>query len=168
MDVWINGQFISAEDAQISVFDAGFQHGVGLFETMRAEHGRPFRATAHVERLAESARILRLTERLHVEPLVEAIEQVIQHNKMDQARVRLTVTGGNLNMLQSQGTSPQDPTVLIVTQPPTPYLMLPAVASATSSLSPTMNSSLHQRETKRKPRCFPASPAPRSLNSRRS
>ncbi len=121
MDVWINGQFVDAERAEVSAFDAGFQHGVGLFETMHASNGRIFRARAHVERLAESARLLRMSERLHVEPLVEAAQHVLEHNKLDRARVRLTVTGGNLNMLQSTGTSPQDPTVLIVSQPPTDY-----------------------------------------------
>tara|TARA_Y100000589_G_scaffold325045_1_gene362194 strand:+ start:4599 stop:5528 length:930 start_codon:yes stop_codon:yes gene_type:complete len=121
MDVWLNGQFVGADSAAIPVFDAGFQHGVGLFETMHAEHGRVFRAREHVERLAESARILRMSERLHVDPLVEAVQRTVEHNSMDRARVRLTVTGGDLNMLQSTGASPQDPTVLVTCQPPTDY-----------------------------------------------
>ena len=121
MDVWLNGQFISADDATLSIFDAGFQHGIGLFETMAAANGRVFRAEHHVKRLIESAKQLRLSERLQVDPLVEAIQLAVTHNKVDRARVRLTVTGGNLNMLQSTGSSPHDPTILVVVQPPTEY-----------------------------------------------
>lgn len=121
MDVWLNGQFVAADSAKIPVFDAGFQHGVGLFETMHAANGRVFRAREHVERLAESASMLRMSERLHVDPLVEAVQRSVEHNGMERARVRLTVTGGDLNMLQSTGASPQDPTVLVTCQPPTEY-----------------------------------------------
>lgn len=121
MDAWINGQFVPAKDATLSVFDAGVQHGVGLFETMSVVNGQVFRAEAHVQRLVDSARQLRLSERLQAAPLVEAVEQAVEHNGMEQARVRLTVTGGNLNMLQATGASEHDPTVLVVVQPPTEY-----------------------------------------------
>ena len=121
MDIWINGQFVPADEATLSVFDAGVQHGVGLFETMAAANGRLFRAEAHVQRLVDSARQLRLSERLHVKPLVEAVQLAVEHNNVQQARVRLTVTGGNLNMLQSTGAGKHDPTVIIVVQPPTEY-----------------------------------------------
>ena len=36
--MWVNGSFVDDESAIISVFDAGFQHGVGLFETMHARN----------------------------------------------------------------------------------------------------------------------------------
>jgi branched-chain amino acid aminotransferase len=121
MQIWLNGQFLDSADAKISVFDAGFQHGVGLFETMLARNGRIFRVEAHMHRLAGSARELRLTERLRTDPLADAAELIVQRNEMKSARVRLTVTGGDLNLLQSAGRTQQDPTILIVAQPPTPY-----------------------------------------------
>ena len=121
MDVWLNGRFVDRDVAKVSAFDAGLQHGVGLFETMHARHGRVFRARQHVQRLAGSARELRLTERLHVEPLIDALHLTLGKNEMNEARVRLTVTGGDLNILQSSGAAPADPTILIVAQPPTEY-----------------------------------------------
>lgn len=121
MQVWINGQFVERDDARISIFDAGYQHAIGLFETMSAHHGRVFRGEAHVLRLVESARELLLSESLRPEPLLEAINTVVTRNNMDTARVRLSVTGGDLNLLQSQGKSAVDPTVLIVAQLPTDY-----------------------------------------------
>ena len=121
MLIWLNGQFVEPDQAVLSVFDAGLQHGVGLFETMAAHGGRVFRTQAHVRRLADSARELLLTDRLHIEPLAEAVEQVAGNAGLEAARVRLTLTGGNLNLLQSQGTDKVDPTILIVAQPATVY-----------------------------------------------
>jgi branched-chain amino acid aminotransferase len=121
MLVWLNGQFHDRDDATVSVFDAGFQHGVGLFETMLARNGRIFRAEAHVQRLIESARELLLTDKLRVRSLLEALALVVARNELREARVRLTVTGGDLNFLQSRGEGRVDPTILIVAQPPTAY-----------------------------------------------
>lgn len=121
MDVWLNGRFVPAEQATVSVFDAGLQHGVGLFETMHARNGRVFRVDDHLRRLQDSARTLMLSTRLRTGPLAEAVALTVTHNAMDAARVRLTITGGNLNMLQASGREQQDPTILIVAQPPTPY-----------------------------------------------
>lgn len=121
MKVWLNGQFVSRDEAKVSVFDAGFQHGVGLFETMLVSNSKAFRPERHMRRLADSARDLLLAERLHVDPLVEAISKTVRENGMDRARVRLTLTGGDLNMLQSKGRSTVDPTIMIVAQPPTEY-----------------------------------------------
>lgn len=121
MDVWINGEFVSDEDAQVSAFDAGFQHGIGVFETMVARNGCVFRVDQHMNRLLDSAETLMLTDRLHAEPLITAVHHALKHNKQTDARIRLTLTGGNLNALRSTGEGPSDPTILIVVQPPTEY-----------------------------------------------
>jgi len=122
MRVWVNGTFVDDCDAKVGIFDAGFQHGVGLFETMLARNGRVFRSRDHMERLALSATMLRLTEKLKIDPLVEALQQTLEENKQTEARMRLTLTGGDLNMLQRTGNSDcGDPTIVIQTQPPTEY-----------------------------------------------
>lgn len=121
MLVWLNGKFIDRDAANVSIFDAGLQHSVGLFETMLARNGVAFRVDRHMQRLADSARELLLSERLRVEPLADAVNLTLQRNGMREARVRLTVTGGNLNMLQTEGKPQVDPTIFIVAQPPTAY-----------------------------------------------
>lgn len=117
MKAWIDGTLVDDADARVSIFDAGFQHGVGLFETMHARNGRVFRAGAHMERLAASAAELRLTQRLQVEPLVEAVDLCLASNGLDRARIRLTLTGGNLNLLtQAPEATRVDPTIAIQCQ----------------------------------------------------
>ena len=78
MEVWLNGAFVSHEEAKLSVFDAGFQHGVGLFETMAARNGTVFRGPAHMARLEQSARDLLLTTRLRTDPLLDAVEMTLE------------------------------------------------------------------------------------------
>ena len=113
---------MEGDDAKIGVFDAGFQHGVGLFETMLAHNGTIFRVSQHMERLAQSAAMLRLTDALQIEPLVQALENILKENDQLEARVRLTITGGDLNLLQRTGNSGSgDPTIVIQSQPPTEY-----------------------------------------------
>ncbi len=121
MKVWLNGEFIDQDSATVSVFDAGVQHGVGLFETMLARNGSIFRCEAHMRRLTGSAATLLLSKNLRSAALIEAARLTVARNEMQDARVRLTITGGDLNLLQSRGDSPQDPTILIVAQPPTKY-----------------------------------------------
>lgn len=119
--VWLSGAFVPADEARLSAFDAGVQHGVGLFETMLAVGERVVDLARHVERLRGSARELGLSDSLRAPALIEAVEMVVRRAGLERARVRLTVTGGDLNMLASTGHGPHDPTVLIVAQPATPY-----------------------------------------------
>ena len=78
MDVWLNGEIVPETEAQISVFDSGIQHAVGLFETMTAQHARVFRVQEHTQLLVDSARSLLMSNRLQAVPLAEACEQLLE------------------------------------------------------------------------------------------
>lgn len=124
-EVFINGRFVERSEAQVSAFDAGFQHGVGLFETMlgvRTDSDATIVGLdEHIDRLIESARQLRLSEDLKATGLAEAVRQTFERCGLDRARLRLTVTGGDLNMLETEGASNARATILCVAQPATPY-----------------------------------------------
>lgn len=124
MKVFLNGHFVEADRAGPGAFDAGFLHAIGLFETMQAFHGRVFRLEAHLDRLIQSARELGLAATIKLDPLCQAVEQTLKENQLLDARVRLTVTGGNLAMLSAargEKQPPHQPTVLITATPPTLY-----------------------------------------------
>jgi branched-chain amino acid aminotransferase len=143
--VFLNGRFLERDEAMVSAFDAGLQHGVGLFETMsaRVREGSadvPF-LERHVERMVESARTLGLSDSLRRHALAEAVGQTAERaaaaDGAAHLRLRLTVTGGDLNLLARGGAfgsgaaatngepgrrpDGHDPTVLIVAQPATQY-----------------------------------------------
>jgi len=134
--VFLNGRFVAQDEARVSAFDAGLQHGVGLFETLlggarEGEDGWAFRLDRHVERLIRSAQELGLSDQLRPGPLANAVRLTIARSGLARARVRLTVTGGDLNLLgrtrdasAPQGAQPRPvvtPTLLIAAQPATEY-----------------------------------------------
>lgn len=121
MDVYLNGQMIPSADARVSVEDAGFTHAVGLFETMSAHHGRVFRLNAHLDRIGRSAVELGLTRGLDLPGLREAVERTLRHNQLQRARMRLTITAGEVSMLRPAPDQPPQPTVLVVATEPTLY-----------------------------------------------
>ncbi|MBI4716204.1 MAG: aminotransferase class IV family protein [Planctomycetes bacterium] len=109
--VWLNGEFVAAETARIGVFDGGWLHGAGLFETMRAENGRVFRLESHLQRLqASAARLLRPIAREELPSRVDFLD-LLERNGLRDARVRLTVSAGDL--LAATGDEPPPPSVCV-------------------------------------------------------
>lgn len=138
--VFLNGKFFTLDAATpesrraaLSPFDAGFQHGVGLFETMLggvSENGDGavwcMRIDEHLARLAASAKELGLSETLRAGALADAIAETVRQSGLARARIRLTVSGGDLNLLTRASAGggakvEHDPTILIVAQQAVDY-----------------------------------------------
>ena len=122
--VFLNGRFVPAADAHLSIWDGGWLHGAGLFETMRAHHGRVFRLDAHLDRLMTSAvKLLFPVERPDL-PLTTDFASLLERNTLTDARVRLTVTAGQVGGGELRN-PPDDarprPTVCATAAPLTPY-----------------------------------------------
>ncbi len=111
--VWLNGTLEKVGDARISAFDAGFQHAVGLFETMTGRGSRVVHLHQHLDRLEVSLRETRLSDRLKSGPLSDAIHATVAAAALETSRVRLTISGGDLNLLHG-GAEGHEPTILIV------------------------------------------------------
>ncbi len=90
--VYLNGKLVPLDQAKISVRDYGFFYGYGLFETVRAYHGHPFRLDEHLERLAAGA--ARLDIAVDTIELKEAVVATIKANRLREARIRLVVSIG--------------------------------------------------------------------------
>ena len=125
MDVFLNGKMIPQNQATISANDAALQHAVGLFETLSAYNSTPFRLQQHLDRLKNSAQTLGMTADINTDPLADAVQQTITHNNLTEARIRLTLTPGPINLIKP--TSPDSPeqapkpTILITADHPTKY-----------------------------------------------
>jgi branched-subunit amino acid aminotransferase/4-amino-4-deoxychorismate lyase len=87
-----------AEDAKVSVFDAGFMQGIGLFETMRVYNGQLYRLQRHLDRMVQSAQTLGWTVIPDTDLLADNVQQVVAATRALEARVRLTVTTGSLHV----------------------------------------------------------------------
>ncbi|MCL4221389.1 MAG: aminotransferase class IV [Phycisphaerales bacterium] len=123
--VFVQGRIVGRTEALVSAFDAGLIHGVGLFETMiarRTSSGvRVFRLEEHLDRLAASSAELGLSHDVRTGPLADAVRLTAERSGYDLARVRLTLTGGDLNLLETSARSNVTPTVIVSVQPATQY-----------------------------------------------
>jgi len=98
---------------KLSLFDYGLLYGYGLFETMRSYNGVIFRLEQHLARLFKSAEILGIGKKLAAYDLNKACHQVIKSNKLTNARLRLTVTAGEDDIVPNPSTC-DEITVFIV------------------------------------------------------
>ena len=92
--VWLNGRLLPASEAFISPFDRGFLYGDGLFETLRVDEGVPCLIDRHLRRLYSSAGVIGLEHLPSPDELKRGIEEVIEGNNWDQARMRITCSRG--------------------------------------------------------------------------
>jgi len=101
---YLNGNLIPASQAKISPFNHGFLYGYGIFETMRSYNGSIFRLDHHLARLHEAAKTLGITDRLTAFNLEKACPDVLKANKLTDARLRLTVTAGEGDIIPNPDT----------------------------------------------------------------
>ena len=93
--VYVNGEFVPRDTASVSVFDAGFVLGDGVWEGLRLVHGKLICLDEHLDRLYEGANAIRLDVGLTREALKAALHETLARNDMtDGAHVRLMVTRG--------------------------------------------------------------------------
>jgi branched-chain amino acid aminotransferase len=106
--IWINGELVPRERAVVSVFDAGFVLGDGVWEGLRVRSGHPAFLERHLDRLFEGAKAIMLDIGLDRGELTDAIYATLRANDMaDGVHVRLMVTRG------VKRTPYQDPRVTI-------------------------------------------------------
>jgi branched-chain amino acid aminotransferase len=94
MKVFLNGQLVDKEKAVVSVFDHGLLYGDGVFEGIRAYHGRVFKLKEHLDRLYNSARAIMLEISLSKKAMEEAVLATLKANRLNDAYIRLVVTRG--------------------------------------------------------------------------
>ena len=92
--IWLNGELVPASQAKIHVYDHGVLYGDGVFEGLRQYHGRVFRKAAHLRRLADSARAIRLKLPYTIAELDAAIDATLVANQMHEGYIRLLATRG--------------------------------------------------------------------------
>jgi branched-chain amino acid aminotransferase len=108
--VWINGRLASEEQARISPLDHGLLTGDGVFESIRVSNAKPFALGRHLRRLERSAEALGLP---CPDPaaLRAACAEVVEANRLTQARLRITMTAGSSPLTSERGCGP--PTVVV-------------------------------------------------------
>ena len=94
MKIYLDGRFVDAADAKISVFDHGLLYGDGIFEGIRLYQGNVFRLEEHLERLWHSAKAIMLTIPLARAEMAAAVCEACRQNGLRDGYIRLVVTRG--------------------------------------------------------------------------
>lgn len=113
--IYINGKFVPAEEAAVSVFDHGFLYGDGVFEGIRAYGGRVFRLEDHVHRLFDSAKAIMLEIPISEKEMAEAILETLRKNNLQNGYIRPIITRG-VGDLGLDPNKCSNPTILIITK----------------------------------------------------
>ncbi len=93
--VWLNGALVPRAEAKVSILDAGFVLGDGVWEGIRLHKGKLVFLDAHLDRLFEGAAAIDLDIGLTRQGVVEALWALIRANGMeDGVHIRLMVTRG--------------------------------------------------------------------------
>lgn len=94
LKIWLDDKLVDQQDAKISVFDHGLLYGDGVFEGIRVYSGKIFEHPAHLKRLYDSAKVIRLVIPMDMSALQSAVEQTVKANNITDGYIRLVVTRG--------------------------------------------------------------------------
>ncbi len=141
MEIYVDGSFVSKDEAHVSVFDHGFLYGDGVFEGIRAYGGRVFRLKEHIDRLYQSARALMLQIPIPPDEMAEVVRESCARNGLHDAYIRLIVSRGPGDLGLDPRKCP-NPTIICIADhialfPPATYEKGITVGAVSTRRSPT-------------------------------
>jgi branched-chain amino acid aminotransferase len=113
MVIYLDGKFVSKEEAKVSVFDHGLLYGDGVFEGIRIYNSRIFKLAEHLKRLYDGAKVIMLSVPLSFSELKQAVIETVKRNQLQDGYIRLVVTRGVGDLGLNPIKCPQ-PTVFII------------------------------------------------------
>lgn len=96
--IWMDGIMVNWDDAKVHVLTHALHYGTGVFEGIRAyktqQGSAVFRLTDHVDRLFNSAKILKMEIPFSKEEIIKAIKETVKVNNLDSCYIRPLVYRG--------------------------------------------------------------------------
>lgn len=101
--IWLDGQFVPWDDAQVHVLTHTLHYGLGVFEGIRAyrcddDRSAVFRLREHAERLYRSAGIVEIDLPLPLEEIERAVLETLRVNALPEGYIRPLVFLGEGSM----------------------------------------------------------------------
>lgn len=112
--IYLNGEYVSKENAKVSVYDHGFLYGDGIFEGIRIYDGNIFKCKEHLKRLYDSAKSIMLDIPLSIAEMQEALVETIRLNELRDGYIRLVVSRGPGDLGLDPRRSPRAYVIIIV------------------------------------------------------
>ncbi|MEX1029623.1 MAG: branched-chain-amino-acid transaminase [Paenibacillaceae bacterium] len=114
--IYLNGDFVTKENAKVSVYDHGFLYGDGIFEGIRIYNGNIFKCKEHLDRLYDSAKSIMLNIPLTYDEMQEALVESVRRNELHNGYIRLVVSRGPGDLGLDPRRSPKANVIIIVEQ----------------------------------------------------
>ncbi|MFM9327324.1 branched-chain-amino-acid transaminase [Paenibacillus mesotrionivorans] len=114
--IYLNGEFVTKENAKVSVYDHGFLYGDGIFEGIRLYNGNIFKLREHLDRLYDSAKSIMLEIPLSYEEMQEAVAETLRKNNLKNGYIRLVVSRGPGDLGLDPRRSPKANVIIIAEQ----------------------------------------------------
>lgn len=120
--VYLNGNYVPADEAKISIFDGAISLGMTVTESTRTFGHKPFRLHDHIKRLFQSLKASRFDAGMTLEELEQTTLEVWEKNKPNynagtDAWIIHNITPGQWIPSSGQKPAGSQPTVMIVTLP---------------------------------------------------
>lgn len=96
--IFINNRLVPEKQASISVFDRSYLYGEGVFESMRAYHGKPAFISLHYHRLNENCRALGIDMPFDQYAFEKSVIKTLQTNHLKSAYIRVTVSSVGISV----------------------------------------------------------------------
>ena len=93
---FVNGVWQPASKSTVSLYDAGFLLGDGLFETIRFQNGRLFQPEKHLKRLHSGLNIIQIKLDKSNTELISCLEEMVLRNDVRSGLLRLMITRGKI------------------------------------------------------------------------
>lgn len=116
--IWLNGDVVAWDDAQVHVLSHALHYGYGVFEGIRAyecSDGRTavFRLDDHLRRLADSAKLIMMDMPFTVDEIADATRDLIRRNALKSCYIRPLVYTGTGGMGLHPGACNVDATIAV-------------------------------------------------------
>jgi branched-chain amino acid aminotransferase len=114
--IYVNGDIVHRDAAKVSVYDAGFMLGDGIWEGMRLYHGTWAFFDAHMDRFFNSCKAIDLDVGMDKAGIADAMRRTAEANGMtNDVHCRLMLTRGIKDKpFQHPGLSTSGPTLVII------------------------------------------------------
>ncbi|HEY7977116.1 MAG TPA: aminotransferase class IV, partial [Rhizomicrobium sp.] len=138
--IYLNGEMVPRGEAKVSVFDAGFGMGDGVWEGVRLHKGKFLFLDSHLDRLFAGAKAIMLDIGSR-EGIVAALKKTVDTNKMETGvHIRLMITRGPKKTInQDPRNALGKPTVVVLAdyKEPAPQIVTNGLKLATSKIRTT-------------------------------
>jgi branched-chain amino acid aminotransferase len=138
LKIWLNGNLVAKEDAKVSIFDAGFVLGDGVWEGLRLHKGALLFLDAHLDRLYAGAREIDLDLGVSRDQVKAALQATLAANNMHHgAHLRLMATRGVKAAVNQDPRNALGPATIVIVaeyKEPSPQIASDGLSLATSSI----------------------------------